>query len=104
MGSKKSRGIVLGDLDDDGDLDAFVANDNQAYKVWFYDEGGGTFTDSGQSLGSSKSAGIALGDVDDDGDLDAFVANSPGADTVWLNDSTVRSPAIRAWAAQKAPA
>ena len=43
-------------MDDDGDLDAFVADGgwlgNQPGKVWLND-GNGTFTDSGQALGSS---------------------------------------------------
>jgi hypothetical protein len=46
--------VALGDLDSDGDLDAFVANDNQGNRVWTND-GSGTFSDSGQSLGSSAS-------------------------------------------------
>jgi hypothetical protein len=64
---------ALGDVDGDGDLDALVANYEQANRVWL-NNGSGTFSDSGQSLGSSKSVGAALGDVDGDGDLDAFVA------------------------------
>lgn len=42
-------------------LDAFVANaTSQANTVWL-NNGGGTFTDSGQAMGSSNSFGIALG-------------------------------------------
>ena len=51
--------------------------------MWFND-GSGTFTDSGQSLGVSGTS-VSLGDVDNDGDLDAFVANS-GSNKVWIND------------------
>jgi hypothetical protein len=81
-----SRGVALGDVDDDGDLDLFVANDGQGNTVWLND-GSGTFTDSGLSLGSSRSYGAALGDVDGDGDLDAFVANFVGqANKVWFNN------------------
>jgi len=38
--------VTLGDLDGDGDLDAWVANLSQANRVWLND-GSGTFTDSG---------------------------------------------------------
>ena len=69
--------VALGDVDGDGDLDAFVANSNQANRVWLND-GSGTFTDSGQSLGDSSSWAVALGDLDGDGDLDAFVGELDG--------------------------
>ena len=67
-------------------LDAFVANYNEANRVWV--NGGGTFTDSGQALGSSNSYDVALGDLDGDGDLDAFVANVSEANRVWENDGS----------------
>jgi regulator of replication initiation timing len=73
-------------VDGDGDQDAFVANYNQANKVWVND-GAGIFSDSGQNLSSLDSLAVALGDVDGDGDQDAFVANiySQG-NKVWVND------------------
>ncbi len=81
----------MGDLDGDGDLDVFYLNRfNRPNKVYFND-GVGTFTDSGQSLGSRDSADVALGDLDGDGDLDALVTNpdtgSGGGPTeVWTNN------------------
>ena len=50
LGSSESLGVELGDVDGDGDLDAFVANDGQN-EVWLND-GNGNFTESSQSLGS----------------------------------------------------
>ena len=86
LGGSPSYAVALGDLDGDGDLDAFVANYSQSNKVWLND-GQGLFNDSGQNLGGSPSYAVALGDVDGDGDLDAFIANYFGQpNRIWLND------------------
>ena len=86
LGAANSLGVALGDLDGDGDLDAFVANEsNQPNEVWL-NNGAGTFTDSGQALGARNSQSVALGDLDGDGDLDAFVANLEQPSDVWLNN------------------
>lgn len=94
FGGQNSHDVRLGDLDGDGDLDAWVPNGHgagvQRNEVWLND-GQGSFTDSGQRLGSSLSESVALGDVDLDGDLDAVVANfdlpsQPGYNRLYLND------------------
>ena len=87
LGLARSAEVALGDLDGDGDLDAFVANDMASGNTVFTNNGTGTFTDSGQSLGSNDSSGVSLGDVDGDGDLDAVVANLGGsANSVYTNN------------------
>jgi len=91
-----AEGAALGDLDGDGDLDAFYANNSflnleadmdipQPNTVWWNDEHG-NFIDSGQRLGLARSTDVALGDLDGDGDLDAFVTDQE-ANQVWLNSS-----------------
>ncbi len=93
LGNARSTDVVLGDLDSDGDLDAFITNYlDQANEVWLND-GHGVFSDTLQRLGDSNSWAVKLGDFDGDSDLDAFVANAntpPGAmgqaNRVWLND------------------
>ncbi len=87
LGGSRSYGVSLGDVDGDGDLDAFVANRTEPNRVWLND-GSGAFSDSGNSLGSSSSMGVSLGDMDGDGDLDAFVANDSQPNRVWLNDGS----------------
>jgi hypothetical protein len=89
-----NRGVVLGDIDGDGDLDLVVARDalnpdlRIAQEVWVND-GTGAFSrhPTTPTFGAGESWDIALADLDGDGDLDAVVANAGGeAQTVWLND------------------
>ena len=88
--SPESAGVALGDLDGDGDLDAFVVNWNGKPDQVFLNNGRGRFSDSGQKLGNWFGSSVALGDVDRDGDLDALVSNngeaSDNATVLWLND------------------
>ena len=84
--------MQLGDLDGDGDLDAFVGcGGSEPDRVWLNDSTG-QFEDSGQTLGGTYTATVSLGDIDGDGDLDAFVGGRE--DTVdgvlWLNDGNGR--------------
>jgi hypothetical protein len=95
LGESGSKAVALGDVDGDGDLDAFVGNSqessgvsrpNQPNKVWLND-GSGRFRDSGHLLGRAETQALDLGDVDGDGDLDVVVANV-GPSEVWLNDGS----------------
>ena len=80
--------FMLGDLNNDGTLDAFVNNIFLPNEVWLND-GGGNFIDSGLRLGGDEpSSKGALGDVDDDGDLDVFVSYfGNGSNSVWFNEA-----------------
>lgn len=94
IGTMPVSGLALGDLDDDGDMDAFAVrrdSDSEAggppNEVWFNDAG--LFSDSGLRLGGEDSEAVTLADVDLDGDLDAVVMNID-AGQVWLNSGGVQ--------------
>jgi hypothetical protein len=76
------------DLDDDGDLDLFVAFRDRPNAL--YRNEGTRFTDVAGSLGLAdrrKSVGAAWLDFDQDGDLDLYVANQDGdRNGLWRND------------------
>ena len=88
LGIATSNGVAVGDLDGDGDIDAWVANAG-FNRVWINQGGAqggrtGVFWFSGQLIGNSISEGVTLADVDGDGDLDAWVSNS-GPNQLWIN-------------------
>jgi hypothetical protein len=87
LGNSKSLSTALGDLDGDGDIDAYVINFEQPDRIWL-NNGSGTFTNSGQSLGNfeDQSTSVALADLDGDNDLDALVLVENGRQQIWSND------------------
>ena len=91
LGNFQGRGNALGDVDGDGDLDAFVVHDYYEGDRIYINQGNGQggsagqFVDSGQSLGSFRSSSVALADLDGDGDLDAFVTHFNVSDVIYLN-------------------
>ncbi len=82
---------ALGDPDNDGDLDLFLANgesytDNPQANVIYYNSGGALQTTPGwvsDDVDSSYDA--AWADVDDDGDLDLAVANCGSPTKLYFN-------------------
>jgi hypothetical protein len=92
-----TEGLALGDLDGDGDLDAYFGGGCGVRDMVYLNDGAGSFTNSGQKLNNGGNASsVELADLDSDGDLDAFVAIGDSCnggrgsqpDRVWLNDGT----------------
>ncbi|MEN8165069.1 MAG: CRTAC1 family protein, partial [Acidobacteriota bacterium] len=79
---EKGFGVVLTDLDDDGDLDIFVANDSTPNRLYIND-GKGYFDETGLFSGlglngegmPTSGMGADIGDVDGDGLQDVVLTN-----------------------------
>jgi len=70
--------IGAADLDQDGDVDLYVANYSDQPDRLYLNDGAATFTDASDLLPSIPSAthGVAFADVDGDGDLDVLLAEN----------------------------
>ena len=80
--ARQGLGIAAADLDGDGDLDFYVANDTVPNQLW-ENQGTGTFADAGFLSNTALNRhgvaeagmGVAVGDVNGDGRFDLFVTN-----------------------------
>ncbi len=92
IGATRVADVALGDLDGDGDPDAFAINDQltggSSSKNQIYRNDNGQFY-TAQNIDGESGTAVALGDLDGDGDLDAFVVNGEEqADEIWLNKNS----------------
>jgi hypothetical protein len=91
-----SNDIEYFDVDNDEDLDAYIATGfTSGDDKMLINDGSGYFTDeSAERIPqySDHSLGVCIGDIDNDGDLDIFVANSSVAGThsprIYVSDGT----------------
>ncbi len=96
-------GAVLSDIDRDGDLDLYVANDTQSNRLYMNEAGGSDpgfrLVDIGPEAGVDDDAagmGVAIGDSDSDGRGDIVVTNMAGQGHAVFRRSDIDSaPAFR---------
>jgi len=89
-------GVLADDVNGDGRMDLFVANDGTPNHLWL-NAGGGRFTESALAWGVAidqdgapkAGMGVHAADVDDDGDNDLLVMNlDTESDSYFRNDAT----------------
>ena len=91
----RCRGVELGDIDNDGDLDIIFAQDFNAQPLLYVNTGNGFFIKATttqlpqMTLSSSRAQ---FGDIDNDGDLDIYITSGTttrftcGQYRIWVND------------------
>ena len=86
-----ANGVCLGDVDNDGDIDAYLPNADQANRLIrndYAETGQPGFTDITLASGAGDEGGArgcTMGDYDNDGWLDIYVSNG-GPSNVLIND------------------
>ena len=87
-------GVLCADLDNDGWVDLYVANDGNANQLW-RNKGDGTFEDTALMAGAAYDAdgraeagmGVTAGDFDGDGDEDLFMTHlAQETNTLYVNN------------------
>lgn len=83
-----TQSAVWADIDNDGYLDLFIANENSPAQL-FRNRGDGTFEDISHAAGIDRTAfskAVTAADYDNDGFVDFFVSNFDGANFLYHNN------------------
>lgn len=83
----RTNAVISGDVDNDGDLDIFVTNEQSTNRL-FLNNGAGIFSEETEAIGlltNFGGTGCSFGDIDNDGDLDLFVSNWSAENILYRN-------------------
>ncbi|MEL7219175.1 MAG: FG-GAP-like repeat-containing protein, partial [Pseudomonadota bacterium] len=100
MVAQFAGGAASGDIDNDGDLDVFVARGDTGPNLLYINQGGARFDEGAQAAGlaftlgagsNGRHSGPTFGDLDGDGDLDLLLGGLENGPTkVFMNDGLGR--------------
>ncbi len=93
------------DIDNDGNLDLFVGNENAPSQL-FHNRGDGTFEDISHAAGVDKTAftkGVVAADYDKDGYVDFYLSNFEGANVLYRNNHNLTFTDVARQAGVQAP-
>jgi tetratricopeptide (TPR) repeat protein len=102
---RSSQAAVWADINNDGLLDLFIANESSPSQL-FLNKGDGTFVDIAHKAGVDKvaySKGVVSADYDNDGYADFFVSNFNGPNFLYHNNGDLTFTEVAAKAGVQAP-
>jgi hypothetical protein len=101
----QTQSAAWADIDNDGNLDLFIANENSPAQL-FRNRGDGTFEDISHAAGIDRKAfskAMAAADYDNDGFVDFYVSNFNGANFLYRNNGDHTFTEIAAQAGVREP-
>jgi tetratricopeptide (TPR) repeat protein len=101
----QTNSAVWADIDNDGYLDLFIANENSPSQL-FHNKGDGTFEDISHSAGIDQTAfskGVTAADYDQDGYVDFYLSNLYGANNLYHNNGNMTFTDVARQAGVQAP-
>lgn len=101
-----SRCINWTDIDDDGDLDLFVTNENNQNENIYRNDGPSSFvklTNNSLVTNMASTMSSSWGDYDNDGDLDVFLANDRSTNALFRNEGNFNFTKVAGDTAVKTP-